>query len=37
MGAARSDHTAALLTDGMVLVVGGSEPATSAELFDPGD
>ena len=39
MGTARSDHTATLLTDGMVLVTGGLGSTTqylaSAEVFDP--
>jgi hypothetical protein len=41
MNEARADHTATLLPDGKVLVVGGSGSSlidlpTSAELFDPG-
>ena len=41
MAAARTVHTAALLADGRVLVVGGSvdfssTAFTSAQLYDPG-
>lgn len=34
MVAARSDHTATLLPDGLVLIVGASN-TTAAELYDP--
>jgi len=40
MAVGRADHTATLLTDGRVLVVGGTDtrtrPLGQAELFDPG-
>jgi hypothetical protein len=36
LGLARSGHTATLLLNGQVLVVGGGSPGTSAELYDPG-
>jgi len=35
LGTARSDHTATLLPNGKVLVVGGTVAGTTAELFDP--
>ncbi|MGA3058577.1 MAG: protein kinase [Candidatus Limnocylindrales bacterium] len=35
MGTARSSHTATLLSDGRVLIVGGYSLSTSAELYDP--
>jgi hypothetical protein len=36
MKVARAAHTATLLPDGRVLVVGGDGGGTSAELYDPG-
>ena len=35
MNVARASHTANLLEDGRVLVVGGMGPLTSAEIYDP--
>jgi Ca2+-binding RTX toxin-like protein len=35
LNTARAGHTASLLADGEVLVAGGADAATSAELYDP--